>query len=168
MRPVRLFVSQSMEAALDSSRTGWLRQLLETRRLSGEMLVLEFKMQEVLAHLNDFVAFATAISELGVSISISTFDVKENSLQLLERFRIAYIKLSTRYGGENLRDTTIRDELRTIVTAAHHNDAKVIASRIEDAQTASQLWNIGIDYLQGDFVQQAGQDLVFDFNATTA
>ena len=35
MRPVRLFVSQSMEAALDSSRTGWLRQLLETRRLLG-------------------------------------------------------------------------------------------------------------------------------------
>ena len=168
MRPVRLFVSQSMEAALDSSRTGWLRQLLETRRLSGEMLVLEFKLQEVLGHLNDFVAFANAIADLGVSISISTFDVKENSLQLLERLPIAYIKLATRYGGANLRDNAVRDELRTIVTVAHHNGAKVIASRIEDAQTASQLWNVGIDYLQGDFVQQAGQDLVFDFNATTA
>jgi len=55
-----------------------------------------------------------------------------------------------------------------IVTTAHHHGAKVIASRIEDAQSASQLWNVGIDYLQGDFVQQAGQDLVFDFNATTA
>jgi diguanylate cyclase (GGDEF)-like protein len=168
MRPVRLFVSQSMEAALDSSRTGWLRQLLETRRLSGEMLVLEFKLQEVLAHLNDFVAFANAIADLGVSISISTFDVKENSLQLLERFRIAYIKLATRYGGGNLRDNAVREELRTIVNTAHHHGAKVIASRIEDAQSASQLWNVGIDYLQGDFVQQAGQDLVFDFNATTA
>jgi EAL domain-containing protein (putative c-di-GMP-specific phosphodiesterase class I) len=168
LRPVRLFVSQSMEAALDSSRTGWLRQLLETRRLSGEMLVLEFKLQEVLAHLNDFAAFANGISELGVSISVSMFDVKENSLQLLDRFGIAYIKLAARYGGENLRDDAIRDELRTIVTVAHHHDAKVIASRIEDAQSASQLWNVGIDYLQGDFVQQARQDLVFDFNATTA
>ncbi len=168
MRPVRLFVSQSMEAALDSSRTGWLRQLLETRRLSGEMLVLEFKLQEVLAHLNDFVAFANAIAELGVSISISAFDVKENSLQLLERFGVAYIKLAPRYGGTNLRDNAVREELRMIVTTAHHHGAKVIASRIEDAQSASQLWNVGIDYLQGDFVQQAGQDLVFDFNATTA
>jgi EAL domain-containing protein (putative c-di-GMP-specific phosphodiesterase class I) len=168
MRPVRLFVSQSMEAALDSSRTGWLRQLLETRRLSGEMLVLEFKLQEVSAHLNDFVAFANAIAELGVSISISAFDVKENSLQLLERFRVACIKLAPRYGGANLRDNAVREELRMIVTTAHQHGAKVIASRIEDAQSASQLWNVGIDYLQGDFVQQAGQDLVFDFNATTA
>jgi EAL domain-containing protein (putative c-di-GMP-specific phosphodiesterase class I) len=58
--------------------------------------------------------------------------------------------------------------MRLIVNTAHEHDCKVIASRIEDAQSASQLWNVGVDYLQGDFVQQAGQDLVFDFNATTA
>jgi EAL domain-containing protein (putative c-di-GMP-specific phosphodiesterase class I) len=87
---------------------------------------------------------------------------------LFERFPVAYVKLATRYGGANLRDAAIRDELRLIVNAAHQNKGKVIASRIEDAQSASQLWNVGVDYLQGDFVQQAGQDLVFDFNATTA
>ena len=120
-------------------------------------------------YLNDFVAFANAIAELGVSISISALRyVKENSLPLLERFGIAYIKLAPRYGGTDLRDNAVREELRMIVTTAHHHGAKVIASRIEDAQSASQLWNVGIDYLQGDFVQQAGQDLVFDFNATTA
>ena len=168
MRPVRLFVSQSIEAALDESRPAWLKQLLETRRLSGEQLVLEFKLQEVLEHLNDFTAFATALAELGAMISISMFDAKENSLQLLDRFAIAYVKLAPRYGGTSLRETEVRDELRLIVNTTHQHDCKVIASRIEDAQSASQLWNIGVDYLQGDFVQQAGQDLVFDFNATTA
>jgi diguanylate cyclase (GGDEF)-like protein len=168
MRPVRLFVSQSIEAALDESRPAWLKQLLETRRLSGQQLVLEFKLQEVLAHLNDFTTFATAITELGAAISIATFDAKENSLQLLDRFAVAYVKLAPRYGGTSLREIEVREELRLIVNMAHERHCKVIASRIEDAQSASQLWNVGVDYLQGDFVQQAGQDLVFDFNATTA
>ena len=168
MRPVRLFVSQSIEAALDESRPAWLKQLLETRRLSGQQLVLEFKLQEVLAHLNDFTTFAAAIEELGAMISISVFDAKDNSLQLLDRFAVAYVKLAPRYGGSSLRETEVRDELRLIVNTAHQHTCKVVASRIEDAQSASQLWNIGVDYLQGDFVQQAGQDLVFDFNATTA
>ena len=168
MRPVRLFVSQSIEAALDPSRPGWLKQLLETRRLSGQQLVLEFKLAEALAHLNDFTAFANTLAELGVSMSISAFDATENSLQLFERFPIGYVKLAPKYGGANLRETHIRDELRLIVNNAHQRTCKVIASRIEDAQSASQLWNVGVDYLQGDFVQQAGQDLVFDFNATTA
>jgi diguanylate cyclase (GGDEF)-like protein len=168
MRPVRLFVSQSIEAAVDPSRPAWLKQLLETRRLSGQQLVLEFKLPEVLAHLNDFTAFAAAIAELGVALSIATFDAKDNSLQLLDRFSIAYVKLAQRYGGTSLRENDVRDELRLIVNAVHQRDGKVIASRIEDAQSASQLWNVGVDYLQGDFVQQAGQDLVFDFNATTA
>lgn len=168
MRPVRLFVSQSIEAALDESRPAWLKQLLETRRLSGQQLILEFKLQEVSAHLNDFTAFAAAMAELGASISIAMFDAKENSLQLLDRFPVAHVKLAPRYGGTSLRETVVRDELRLIVNTAHQHDCKVIASRIEDAQSASQLWNVGVDYLQGDFVQQAGQDLVFDFNATTA
>ncbi len=168
MRPVRLFVSQSIEAVLDAARVGWLKQLLETRRLGGDLLVLEFKLPEVLAHLNDFTAFAASIADLDVAISISTFDAKEHSLQLFERSKIGYVKLAPRFGGANLREADVRDELRQIVNAAHQRDCKVIASRIEDAQSASQLWNVGVDYLQGDFVQQAGQDLVFDFNATTA
>jgi len=58
--------------------------------------------------------------------------------------------------------------LRHIVNDAHQRSCKVVAARIEDAQSASQLWSTGVDYLQGDFVQQAGQDLIFDFHATTA
>ena len=51
----------------------------------------------------------------------------------------------------------MREELRQIVTAAHERGRKVIAPRIEDAQSASLLWTIGVDYIQGDFVQQAGE-----------
>ena len=57
---------------------------------------------------------------------------------------------------------------RQIVVRAHDSDRRVIAPRIEDAQSASLLWNAGVDYLQGDFVQQAGQELSFDFHAATA
>ena len=59
-----------------------------------------------------------------------------------------------------------REELRQIVIQAHENNRKVTAPRIEDAQSASLLWTLGVDYIQGDFVQQAGQDMSFDFHAT--
>jgi diguanylate cyclase (GGDEF)-like protein len=167
LRPVRLFVSQSIGAASDPQRVGWLKQLLETRRLSGEQLVLEFKLPEAMAHVRDLAAFAAALRELGVSISLSAFDANAASLQLLQHLPIAFVKLAPRYGGAHLRDAQVRDELRHIVNDAHQRSCKVVAARIEDAQSASQLWSTGVDYLQGDFVQQAGQDLIFDFHATT-
>src|SRR5579885_744666 len=166
-RPVRLFVGQAIEAASDPQRVGWLSRLLETRRLSGEQLVLEFRTDEALAHVRDLIAFADALRPLGVTLSLSAFDANPAVRQLLQHLPLAFIKLAPRYAGANLRDHAVREELRQIIGEAHQRGGKVIASRIEDAQSAAQLWSAGVDYLQGDFVQQAAQDLIFDFHAAT-
>ena len=42
-RPVRLFVNQSVDSALDPERVPWLRQSLETRRLAPDSLALELR-----------------------------------------------------------------------------------------------------------------------------
>jgi diguanylate cyclase (GGDEF)-like protein len=165
-RPVRLFVGQSIEAASDPQRVGWLRQLLETRRLAGEQLVVEFRLPEALARVQELTTYSAALGELGVTLAISAFEVSQAALQLLQQLPVTFIKLAPRYIGEGLRNPTMREELRQIVTAAHERGRKVIAPRIEDAQSASLLWTIGVDYIQGDFVQQAGHDMSFDFHAT--
>ena len=167
-RPVTLFAGQSIEAARDPQRAAWIGQMLETRRLPGERLVLEFRLPEVIAHVREATAFATALRALNVGVSLAAIDANPASLQLLRHLPANYLKLAQRYSGTALRDTALREELRQIVTRAHDGGRRVIAPLIEDAQTASLLWTIGVDYLQGDFIQQAGQDMSFDFHAATA
>lgn len=164
-RPVRLFVSQTMETARDAQRIGWLKQLLETRRLAGEQLVLEFRLNDAIANLRELTAFIAALQGLGVTLSLSAFESNQTSLQLLQHLPVAFIKLAPRYIGDGLRNPALREELRQLVALAHEQDRKIIAPRIEDAQSASLLWTAGVDYIQGDFVQQAGQDMSFDFHA---
>jgi len=167
-RPVILFAGQSIEAARDPQRAAWIGQMLETRRLPGERLVLEFRLPEVIAHVREATAFATALRALNVGVSLAAFDANPASLQLLQHLPANYLKLAQRYSGTALRDPALREELRQIVTRAHDGGRRVIAPQIEDAQTASLLWTTGVDYLQGDFIQQAGQDMSFDFHAATA
>ncbi|MBS0569294.1 MAG: GGDEF domain-containing protein [Proteobacteria bacterium] len=167
-RPVTLFAGQSIEAARDPQRAAWIGQMLETRRLPGAQLVLEFRLPDVIAHVRETTAFATALRALDVGVSLSAFDANPASLQLLQHLPANYLKLAQRYSGTALRDAALREELRQIVVRAHDGGRRVIAPLIEDAQTASLLWTTGVDYLQGDFVQQAGQDLSFDFHAASA
>lgn len=167
-RPIRLFVSQSIEAACDPQRAAWLRQMLETRRLSGAQMVLEFRLADAFAHVRELAEFANALKQLDVSVSLAAFDANPASLQLLQHVPAAYLKLAQRYSGDALRDSAAREELRQIVERAHADGRRVIAPLIEDAQTASLLWTTGVDYLQGDFIQQAATDLSFDFHAATA
>ena len=67
-------------------------------------------------------------------------------------------------------DVTIASEFcnRIIEAIDDPETLSQVAPLIEDAQTASLLWTTGVDYLQGDFIQQAGQDMSFDFHAATA
>ena len=100
-----------------------------------------------------------------VTLALSAFESNQTSLQLLQHLPVTFIKLAPRYIGEGLRNPALREELRQLVALAHEQDRKIIAPRIEDAQSASLLWTAGVDYIQGDFVQQAGQDMSFDFHA---
>ena len=58
------------------------------------------------------------------------------------------------------------DELRTLVRAAHDGGRHVIAPKVETAQSAASLWTMGVDLIQGNFVQQPGSELGFDFSAS--
>ncbi|HET7063900.1 MAG TPA: response regulator, partial [Rudaea sp.] len=70
-RSVRLFVNQSIETVTDAQHAVWLRQMLETRRLDGDQLAIEFRLADAQAHLHDLAAFAAEARKLQVHIALS-------------------------------------------------------------------------------------------------
>jgi len=166
-RGVRLFVNQSIETVTDAQHAVWLRQMLETRRLDGDQLAIEFRLADAQAHPHDLAAFAAEARKLQVHVVLSGFEAGAMAFQLLEQLPVTFIKISPRYVDEGLRTPAVREELRHIISHARAQGIQVIAPRVENAQSAAQLWTAGVDYMQGDFVQKAGQDLDFDFHAAS-
>jgi len=166
-RSVRLFVSQSIETVTDAQHAVWLRQMLETRRLDGSQLAIEFRLADAQAHLHDLAAFAEEVRKLEIHIALAGFEAGAMAFQLLEQMPVKFIKISPRYVDEGLRTPALREELRQIISHARAHATQVIAPRVENAQSAAHLWTAGVDYMQGDFVQKAGQDLSFDFHAAS-
>ena len=50
-----------------------------------------------------------------------------------------------------------------LIDRAHRRGLEVIGHGVEDAQAAATLWMSGIDFIQGNLVQQADRGLDFDF-----
>lgn len=164
-RPVRLFVNQSVESTMDADRVPWLKQSLETRRVAPEALALELKLGDVLARMREALAFFDAVRKIGVRVVIDEYDGSLTALQLLSVVATDYLKLSDKYTRGNAISAH-SDELRTLVRAAHDGGRYVIAPKVETAQSAASLWTMGIDLIQGNFVQQPGSELGFDFSAS--
>ena len=164
-RPVRLFVNQSVESTLDPERVAWLRQSLETRRVAPDSLALELRLGDVMTRMREALAFFEAVRKIGVRIAIDDYDGGLTALQLLSVVSADYLKLSDKYTLGNAISAHA-DELRTLVRAAHDGGRHVIAPKVETAQSAASLWTMGVDLIQGNFVQQPGSELGFDFSAS--
>lgn len=160
-RPVRIFAAQSVLSVLDPAHLAWLRQQLETRRIDGSRLVLELRVLDPVddATLQSLVAFSSSLHEQGVLLALGGVDASAAVATWLDALMLDFIRLAPGYLGER------REEMRTLVAQAHERRRRVIAPQVEDAQSAAQLWSAGVDYIQGNFVQQADQELNYDFRA---
>jgi diguanylate cyclase (GGDEF)-like protein len=160
---LRLFVNQSVASLSDPYRIAWLRQSLETRRIDPSSICLEFTLSAVMSQLKQAVSFFQAAHALGVKLTLDNFENSLSALQMLSYLPVDHIKLSERYLQA---DVGQREELRALIAAARDGKRKVIASRVEDAKAAAALWAMGVDYIQGNFVQQPGTELGFDFRSS--
>ncbi|WP_386069696.1 EAL domain-containing protein [Tahibacter sp. UC22_41] len=164
-RPVRLFASQSLAATRDPARAAWLRQQLETRHIAGSRLVLELRLPDDTAEHERIAAFAGAVHQIGVGLCLAGAVPSEATQAAIEHLPVDFIKIAPDCITD--RSPRMRDDLRRLVRAAHDNGRRVIAPRIEDAQSAATLWTIGVDFIQGNFVQHEAQNLDYDFRAAT-
>ncbi len=165
-RPLRLFVHQSADTLSDGQRAAWLRQQFETRQIPGERVVLTFRHADLAQRVKQAISFAEQLRPLGVRMAIAGFEASLASFQMLQHLPVVeQIKLAAQYVDADKQTPKLRQELRELVTFAHDRQIRVIAPQVEDAQTAAHLWTLGVDYIQGDFVQRPSADLDFDFHA---
>lgn len=160
--PVRLFVSQAGHSLCMADQAEWILAQLARRNVPGDMLALELPLSELDADAAPVLRLCRALVGAGVHVCLSQYESNPLAEGLLEQLPIDYLKLSPRYLAA-ARTQAVRDELMNTIEQAHRRGINVIAHRVEDAQSAATLWIAGIDYLQGNMVQQAGDTLEFDF-----
>nr|WP_225444378.1 EAL domain-containing protein [Pseudomarimonas arenosa] len=162
--PVRLFVNQAATTLASAGHSDWIAHQLRVRNIPGTELTLELTLEDIDTYLDAIVEFCEALIPSGVHFCLSRFETGNRGDVVLEKLPVDFVKLSARYLS-TLQTQGTRDALRGIVDRAHRRGLQVIAQRVEDAQSAATLWMSGVDYIQGNLVQQAGRELNFDFQS---
>ncbi|HSR64874.1 MAG TPA: EAL domain-containing protein, partial [Xanthomonadaceae bacterium] len=161
-KPVRLFVSQSPHALARDMHAGWLQEMLASHAVDGPSLVIDLRLDDALVHSVILRQFADQLMPAGVQFCLSQFGPGADAERLLQQLPLGYVRLSGRYARAHA-DAALRDELRGIIDRSHRHGLQVIGPQVEDPQGAATLWMSGIDYIQGNLVQQAVGGLDFDF-----
>jgi EAL domain-containing protein (putative c-di-GMP-specific phosphodiesterase class I) len=99
----------------------------------------------------------------GVQFCLSQFEAGSEPDLLVGQLPLSFVKLDRKYTAGSLTPA-LRDELKNLIERAHERNLQVIGHGVEDAQAAATLWMSGIDFIQGNLVQQADQAMNFDFH----
>jgi diguanylate cyclase (GGDEF)-like protein len=161
-RPVRLFVSQSPRTLARDGYGEWLAASIAQRNVEGTSLVIDVPLADALIHSVTLRQFCEQMVASGVQFCLGRFQHGEEADALMAQLPLGYVRLAARY-SDGGGDGALRDEMRLAIDRAHRQGLQVIGQQVEDPQAAATLWMSGIDYIQGNLVQQAGDDLDFDF-----
>jgi EAL domain-containing protein (putative c-di-GMP-specific phosphodiesterase class I)/CheY-like chemotaxis protein len=161
-RQVRLFVSQSPRTLAEDAHAQWLLECIASNAIDGASLVIDLRLDDALVHGVTLRQFGESLIPAGVRLCLSQFSQSPEAEALLQQIPLGFLRLSPRYSNAHSYPE-LRDELRGVIERAHRLGLQVIGPQVEDPQSAATLWMSGIDFIQGNLVQQAEVNLEFDF-----
>jgi EAL domain-containing protein (putative c-di-GMP-specific phosphodiesterase class I) len=160
---LRLYVAQSPLTLAAPDQAEWLRKEIAEAGVPGEALVVELRLDDAVVHAGTVRSFCETMVAHSVQFCLSQFEAGAQAEELVYQLPLSYVKLARKYTA-GAQTQELRDELKTLIGRAHRRGLLVIGHGVEDAQAAATLWMSGIDFIQGNLVQQADEDMNFDFN----
>jgi EAL domain-containing protein (putative c-di-GMP-specific phosphodiesterase class I)/CheY-like chemotaxis protein len=160
----RLFVSQSPRTLAVDDHVEWLGRELDARGVSAAQLVLDLRLDDALVHSEELLATLARVADAGIGVCLSQYLHGSEADVLLAQLPLRYVRLSPRYTAADATAAE-RDEARGVIKRAHALGLRVIGPSVEDPRAAAALWSSGIDYLQGNLVQEPEHGLDFDFQS---
>lgn len=162
-RPVRLFVSQSARTLARDGYADHVLGMLAAYGIAGGRIVIDVRQDEAMIHALALREFCAAMVPAGVQLCLAQYHAGREADTLLGQLPLGYVRLAPRY-SQKLDDPAVRDEMRQAIERAHRLGLCVIGPQVEDPQAAATLWMSGVDFIQGNLVQQAAGGLEFDFH----
>ena len=160
----RLLLNLSRESMLDATLCPWLKVAFKAANLPTEAIIFQLNEVDINDHLNVASTFTKDISDLGCTSSITRFGCALNPLNTLKNVTVDYIKIDGSFTEELQKNSEESDALKELATELHQLDKITIVPFVENASVLSKLWQSGVHYIQGYYLQEPTAKMDYDFD----
>jgi multidomain signaling protein FimX len=151
-KPHRVFVRLSRDSMRDQTLGTWLQQQLRASGVETGRVVFELGETLATSHLKETKALQALLQPLGFELAIENFGSGRDPALLLSHVPVNYVKIDGALMQGLANDRPLQDQVKRLVQEARKHGATTIAERVEDANTMAVLWQLGIEFIQGYFV----------------
>ena len=108
--------------------------------------------------------FIRGINQLHCKVALTHFGRALNPFNTLNQLPVSYVKIDGSFIAELVKDEDSKEELKTLVSSLHTQGKLTIAPMVDTASLLPILWQAGINYIQGYYIQQPSVQMDYDFS----
>ncbi len=168
-KKIIFYIILSRAGIEDDSMLLWICDCLREFRVKGAWLCFQFRESDLRASLKPAKQLVEGLRKVNCRIAIANYHhPHEGEDPLLKHLPVDVIKLSPELTRELATDAAQQDRLNQINGQLQESGYKTIASNVEDAGSLAILWNVGVNYIQGYFLQEPSSTILYEEQSTDA
>jgi diguanylate cyclase (GGDEF)-like protein/PAS domain S-box-containing protein len=161
-KPGCLFVRLSRDSVLDPTFVEWLKTQLAPGKHEPKRVCFQITESIAEQYMNAATTQLGELKKLGFRLALERFGSGRDPIKLLGAVPLDFIKID----GALVQDLAANVETQTVVKklVEHAGKLKIetIAERVEDANTMAVLWQLGVQFIQGYFVNAPEEVVITD------
>ena len=158
-----LVINITADTLGDPNFPTWLSVALNASGLPPTCLTFQISETDATMYLSKAKDFSSALHDLNCRIALSRFGCSLNPFNTLKHMDVDIIKLDASFIQE-IRNEENKKQLKALVAEAQEMNKLTIAPFVESAVVLSTLWQVGVSYVQGYYLQQPMPDMNYDFS----
>ena len=151
-KPGALFVRLSQETVADPSLPGWLATQLKSTKIEPARIVFQVREEVAAQQIKEAMALHKVLSERGFRFALEGFGMGRDTEQLLNHLKPDFVKIHGALMQGLSADQDKQARVKETVELARKCKAVTIGERVQDANTMAVLWQLGVEFIQGYFV----------------
>jgi len=157
------FLKLATQSLEDQTLVPWIAQQLKTARVRGDAVVFEVPEPKVVTNLKPARAFVSALKQIHCGFALEQFGSGLNSFQLLKHVDANYLKIDRNFMVELPKNKENQEKVREICGLAQRSNKLTVAEFVEDAASMSILFSCGVNFVQGNFLQEPEKVMAYEF-----
>lgn len=159
------FIKVSDQSVRDETMLIYLRKLVKATGVGGEALIVEISDAIALSQVKIARIFVESLKKMGCSSALEHFGtgLTSSSATTLKHVPVDYVKIDRSFIRALTNSQESQVKVQEIVTLAQELGKRTVAEAVEEPNSLAVLWQCGVDYAQGHYIQEPIEDLTFKF-----
>ncbi|MEM7218082.1 MAG: EAL domain-containing protein [Pseudomonadota bacterium] len=165
-KDTRITINLTSNSVSDPDFSQWLSVAIKAARLPSDAVIFQVTEEDASSCISATRDFVETLRKMHVRSSLSRYGLAHEPEGLLDHIPVDLVKLDGSHVQKLEEEDKSGEALNKMISTLQARGKLTIVPMVENAQILSHLWQAGVNYIQGHYLQEPAEAMNYDFTTS--